>query len=387
MEDPESFGKFALHILDILQPYKNSAIIGTIRVMAPILKISGVRVGPGRAIALGMKSLLFPSSNVDSVRVDLVKKIWESVINLAPDMFVVVTGQKGIGKTVAITTALRNKCGVVQIDVDAGDSKEAIVRKALKTIANLQYDSFISPHHSGRRVMFYYGCMFWSKPILVLNAKERELNEPYAKISDAARMLAYNYKLRVIVDGSDNTLPDSLFATLRGKIINVDEMTKEVLEDIPELQCFIEKLRNEKLDDVVYHIVGGVPATYNLLISETRGLNGEDFQNAVDIFLKTLQSKAIDLRAEAELSDPKIGEIYKLFLKTNSVPRSDKLVRSIKRPSPDKTLRSVFIEGDSQLIPSTKAMAYILNNGCEEKHTVAQIREILAVKQKPANLT
>jgi hypothetical protein len=182
-------------------------------------------------------------------------------------------------------------------------------------------------------------------------------------------------------------LSTSLFATLRGKIIDVDEMTKEVLEDIPELQYFIEKLRNEKLDDVVYHVVGGVPATYNLLISETRGLNGEDFQCAVDLFLRKLQSKAIVLRGEAELSHPGIGEIYELFLKTNSVLRSDKLVRSIERPSPDKTLRSVFIGPNLQLIPSTKAMAYILNNGCEKIHAVAQIREILVVKQKPANLT
>ena len=387
MEDPESFGKFALHILDILQPYKNSAIIGTISVMAPILKISGVRVGPGRALVLGMKSVLFPSSNIPSVRVNLVKKIWESVVNLAPDMFVVVSGQKGIGKTVAISTALRNKCGVVEVNVTAGDSADVIVVKSLKAIANLQYDSFISPHYSGRRVLLYYGWMFWSRPILVLNAKERELNEPHAKISDAARTLAYDYKLRVIVDGSDNTLPDSLFATKRGKLISVDEMTKEVLEDIPELQCFIEMLRNEKLDEIVYHIVGGVPADYNLLIDETKGLDGEDFQCAVDVFLKTLQGKAIVLRGEAKLSHPGIGEIYKLFLKTNSLPRSDKLVRSIKLPSPDKTLRSVIIGNVLHLIPSTKAMAYILNNGCEEIHTVAQIREILAVKQNLANLT
>ena len=385
MEDLESFGKFALQILDILQPYKNSAIIG-ISVMAPILKFSGVRVGPGRAIALGMKSLLFSSNNINSVRVPLVKNIWESVVNLAPDTFVVVSGQKGIGKTVAISTALRNKCGVVEVNVTAGDSADVIVRKALRAIANLQY-SFISPHHSGTRVIFYYRWMFWSKPILVLNAKEREINKPYAEISDAARTLAYEYKLRVIVDGSDNTLPDSLFATLRGEIISVDEMAKEVLEDIPELQYFIKKLHAEKLDEIVYHIVGGVPANYNLLISATRGLDGEDFQNAVDLFLKKLQSKAIVLRGEAKLSHPGIGEIYELFLKTNSVPRSDKFVQSIERPSPDKTLRSVFIRGDLHLIPSTKAMAYILNNGCEEIHTVAQIREIIAVKQNLANLT
>jgi hypothetical protein len=103
MEDLESFGKFALQILDTLQPYKNSAIIG-ISVMAPILKFSGVRVGPGRATALGMKSLLLLSNNINSVRVPLVKNIWESMVNLAPDTFVVVSGQKGIGKTVAIST-------------------------------------------------------------------------------------------------------------------------------------------------------------------------------------------------------------------------------------------------------------------------------------------
>ena len=229
MEDLESFGKFALQILDTLQPYNNSAI--GISVMALILKFSGVRVGPGRAIALAMKSLLFPSNNINSVRVPLVKNIWESVVNLAPDTFVVVSVQKGIGKTVAISTALKNKCGVVQIDVDAGDSKESIVRKALRTIANLQYDFFISPHHSGRRVMFYYRWMLWSKPILVLNAKERELNKPYAEISDAARMLAYDYKLRVIVDGSDNTLPDSSFLSKRGEIISVDESIEIISVD------------------------------------------------------------------------------------------------------------------------------------------------------------
>jgi hypothetical protein len=168
--------------------------------------------------------------------------------------------------------------------------------------------------------------MLWSKPILVLNAKEREINKPYAEISDAARTMAYEYKLRVIVDGFDNTLPDSLFATLRGEIISIDEMAKEVMEDIPELQYFIKKLHAEKLDIIVYHIVGGVPATYNLLISATRGLNGEDFQCAVDLFLGKLQSKAIVLRGEATLSHPRIGEIYKLLLKTNSVPRSDELV-------------------------------------------------------------
>jgi hypothetical protein len=97
MEDLESFGKFALQIEDTSQPYENSAT--GISVMAPILKFSGVRVGPGRAIALGMKSLLFPSNNINSVKVPLVKNIWESIVNLAPDTFVVVFDQKGIGKT------------------------------------------------------------------------------------------------------------------------------------------------------------------------------------------------------------------------------------------------------------------------------------------------
>jgi hypothetical protein len=195
--------------------------------------------------------------------------------------------------------------------------------------------------------------LFRSNPILVLNAKEREINKPFAEISDAARALAYNHKLRMIMDGSDNTLSDSLFATIRGEIINVDEMEKEILEDIPELKLLIKKLWTEKLDENVYHIVGGVPADYNLLISYTRGLNGEDFQNAVYLFLGRLQSKAIILRGDAKLSIPGVGKIYELLLKANSVPLSDELVQSIKQPCPDKTLRSVFIEAELYLIPST----------------------------------
>jgi hypothetical protein len=275
---------------------------------------------------------------------------------------------------------------VVEVNVTAGDSADFIVEKSLKAIVNTHY-RFVTPYYSSQRVLLWYRWFFWSKPILVLNAKERDINEPFAEVSDAARTLAYDYKLRVIVDGSDNTLPDSLFTTLRGEIISVDEMAKEVLEDIPELQCFIKKLHAEKLDEIVHHIVGGVPANYYLLISATRGLNGENFQCAVDLFLGKLQSKAIVLPGEAELSHPSVGEICKLFLKTNSVPCSDKLVKSIERPSPDKTLHSVFIGPNRHLVPTTKAMAYILNNGCEKIHTVAQIREILAVKWKPANLT
>jgi hypothetical protein len=246
--------------------------------------------------------------------------------------------------------------------------------------------SIFSHYNSGPRVLFWYRCFFLSNPILVLNAKEREPNEPYARISDAARTLASNYKLRVIVDGSDNTLPASLFATKRGEIISVEEMEKNILEAIPEFQPFIEKLRTQKLDEVVYQIVGGVPADYILLTRATRGLEGEEFQYAVDLFLRELQSKAINLLYEAKLSHPGVEKIYERFLKEEILIKNDISVQSIKRPSPDKTLRSVIKEGRLYLVPSTKAMAYILQNGCTE-HTVAQIREFLAVRQNSTNLT
>ena len=48
---------------------------------------------------------------------------------------------------------------------------------------------------------------------MVIRVPERESGEPYAQVTSAVRDLADLYGLRVVVDGSPNSLPPTLLAT------------------------------------------------------------------------------------------------------------------------------------------------------------------------------
>jgi hypothetical protein len=115
-----------------------------------VISIGGVRIGPGRALVLGLKSLIFSPPTPMSVRKSIVKNIRSEVFNMHRDNFLIVYGTIGIGKTVAVSTAMRNLVGVVQIDVDAGDSKERIMKKSLEAISNAMY-TFLQSNYSAPR--------------------------------------------------------------------------------------------------------------------------------------------------------------------------------------------------------------------------------------------
>lgn len=92
---------------------------------------------------------------------------------------------------------------------------DKIIEKTLGTVANVA-STFTSAEFSGQRVIYWYQLMFRHCPTVILNIEERSLNDPCAKIAAAARMLSYSHRLRVLVEGSGNTLPDELFVTMRG---------------------------------------------------------------------------------------------------------------------------------------------------------------------------
>jgi hypothetical protein len=74
-------------------------------------------------------------------------------------------------------------------------------------------------------------------------------------------------------------------------------------------------------------------------------------------------------------SYPTMSELYDLF-KTKVVSDTSAEVNQVSRPSPDKTLRVIKVEGGRFVVPSTRAMAYILHNDCAKAHSLAQIREV-----------
>jgi hypothetical protein len=182
--------------------------------------------------------------------------------------------------------------GVVEVTISAGDSAREIVRMALAAVANVP-KTFTSVAYTGPRVIFWYQLMFRHYPLVILNIEERSATDPHAKIAEAARTLSVDHQLRVLVDGSNNALPDELFVTLRGRIVDVDEMDQETVDNIPEFKIFIASLCEADLADVVYHIIGGVPANYKYLRDATVGRSGEELIEAVNPFLLNLLDAAV----------------------------------------------------------------------------------------------
>jgi hypothetical protein len=77
-----------------------------------------------------------------------------------------------------------------------------------------------------RRVLWWYG-WFLPRPIVVLRAGERRDGQDYADIAGAARELA-GYGLRVLIDGSTNSLPPEVLTTLRQFVLELEPIEPNV---------------------------------------------------------------------------------------------------------------------------------------------------------------
>ncbi|RYH07974.1 hypothetical protein EON65_41280, partial [archaeon] len=122
-----------------------------------------------------------------------------------------------------------------------------------------------------QRVLFFYNFMFKRPPIVVLRVPERQKGQQYADVTAAVRALADDYGLRVVVDGSPNSLPPELLTTKRQRVHLVEPMPREMIESIPEYNEFVQTLRRFYLDNAVWQVLGGCPAEY----LEIRGLIAE----------------------------------------------------------------------------------------------------------------
>ncbi len=97
---------------------------------------------------------------------------------------------------------------------------------------------------------------------MVIRVPERLSGQNYADVPAAVRDLADLYGLRVVVDGSPNSLPPELLATKRETVIAVEPMSKEQIESIPEFKDLIDFLKSHNLDEPVWKVLGGSPDDY-----------------------------------------------------------------------------------------------------------------------------
>jgi len=145
----------------------------------------------------------------------------------------------------------------------------------------------------------------------------------------------------------------------------VEAMQRDLLEGLEDLGDLIGALRAAELDDVVWAVVGGNPADYFKLRGAWHDAERGDVTPVVSAFVTEQLNKAIEARDAAQMLDRRLSELYARFAAADAVSLADAKLGAM-RPSPDKVLREVTLDGESVLVPSTPAMAVVLRYGLAE---------------------
>ena len=152
----------------------------------------GVRLGPGRAFWLAMRSRFGSVRGLGdmpgSQRVGDVTALREGLANLQTNAYIVVSGPKGVGKSCAIATATKSMPSVVSIDVAQGTKQEVIVESGLRAITRDSMQ-FINPLPNAERVLKWHN-FFLAPPVLVVNVSERA-RQRHLRADDGRRACAH----------------------------------------------------------------------------------------------------------------------------------------------------------------------------------------------------
>jgi hypothetical protein len=341
-----------------------------------VAALAGVvpRVGPGRALALAARSWV-RRADIASRRDDATHTLRCMLQNLGKNQYIVVTGQKGVGKSVVVNTATQRTCGVVDVPIAPGTLLDVIVMRALSSIANSRV-GFVDPLPSALRVLWWYG-WFLPRPIVVLRVGERMDGEAYAQIPGAARVLA-GYGLRVLIDGSTNSLPSELSTTLRQDVLELEPMPRNIVLSIPEYESLFHVLRQEGLEDVVWQVLGGVPAHFDQIVTQLKLNEPAAYRRVIVKYLRYEISKAIDRRDTLLAAHPAMKSILDLFQTQNEIPEELLNEKGISSPSPNKVLRVVMHSHVVKLVPADAAVALVLRFCLSTTPSIEELQKLLA---------
>ena len=362
-------------MVDTLQTIANMATIASV-IIPTTMVLSGVvpRVGPGRALMLAVRSWVRHADLV-SQRDEATHLLRRMLQNLGKNQYIVVTGQKGVGKSVVVNTATQRTCGVVNVTVAPGTLRDVIVMKALSEITNSRV-GFVDPRPSVRRVLWWYG-WFLPRPIVVLRAGERMDSQMYADIPGAARELA-GYGLRVLIDGSTNSLPSEVLATKRQCVLELEPMQRNILLSIPEYKSLLHLMREEGLEDVAWQVLGGVPADYDEIVTQLKSNEPAAYRRIIIKYLRDEISKAISCRGRMLAAHPVIKEVLNIFKTKSEIPEELLAEMGIVNPLPNKVLRVVLRDDFFMLVPADAAMALVLRFSLSKTPSFEMLQKILS---------
>ena len=320
------------------------------REFLPLLAAGGIavsatglaRIGPGRAVSIALRSRFASKPVPESLRLAEIQQIKGMISKAQSQSYVVVTGVKGVGKTCLINTVTSKTPGVIKVKAYPGQNVDSILKNALQRLTGLSFD-FALPFDSAKRVIFWHRLLTLGRPpIVVISATDRGFGEEYADLTNAVRQLVEDYKVRVVVSGSPNSLIGSLFRTHRQRVFDIKPMTKEMVWQLEQLQDLFKYVKEAGLDDVVFAVLGGFPAGYKDLRDDAKFdmLNGQNPRQVIGTLLCAEIFDAINLVKDSKTMKNDMDEIIKLFDKeTKCIPIETLSVKKLQRPTTDNVFR------------------------------------------------
>jgi hypothetical protein len=219
---------------------------------------------------------------------------------------------------------------------------------------------------------------------VVIRVPERLSGQNYADVPAAVRDLADLYGLRVVVDGSPNSLPPELLATKRETVFVVEPMSKEHIESIPEFKDLIDFLKSHNLDEPVWKVLGGSPADYlkleEAIIDNKLSLSDTASDVVVNQVKDHLQSVLSDsLNKNVLNSSANTKAIIDAFRekKAIKIPKAELKAMGLLLDNPNKVFREVKTMEGWYIVPSSPAVSLIITENIQNDKGVRELRDKL----------
>ena len=368
------------------------AIVGTITSVYGLGMVRGkimgfiasfvVGIGLVPALVIGFDT---KQPKVDSVRTDEIKSLLKKISVLddpSNQSYIVVEGDKGVGKSCLIETALNDTKGVVQVKITPGTKEMDVLDLCTSAIAGGSYPflGFLASSPRAKFVIYWHRRIFGYAPTLLLSASEvppGSVTKEPAELTGAVRTLT-EMGLTVIVDSSPNSLPKGILSTERARVIHVEDMTSEQIRSMPEVANLFDRLdAHPGLFDVVYDLLGGNPARFKDLNNEDKdSLSADtDVRTAVEALCV---ERLGDVRQDYMLltkRQPMFVNVFKLFKIDKALKDSVLNENDVELPSPSKLLQLKGVP--PMVIPKTSMAAFYFENSCDIEASCAVLHKLI----------
>ena len=227
--------------------------------------------------------------------------------------------------------------------------------------------------------------MFKLPPTVVIRVPERLCNQNYADLPAAVRALADDFGLRVIVDGSPNSIPPELLTTRRQTKMVVELLSRDQIESIPEFKSLIDALRAHKLDSLVWNVLGGSPSKYvklKELISSKLHLPpsatvSKEIVDQVKCHILSTLSEALYKNIDKSSANTKaVIEVFRKK-KISNIPVTDLTAMNLSLDYPNKVFREVMLFDECLVEPATPAVSLIITENIGNKVGIHKLFEKL----------